>query len=236
VPWFYAVAESRHDLQNPTSPEKIRRLGEALGLDASSRVLDVASGRAGPALILAREFGCHIVGVERAPEFVAAGRERVAEAGLVDLIELVEQDAATLDAGREDWDVALCLGASFVWGNVLDAVEALLPAVRPGGHVAVGEPYWRTLPLPEGVEDRGFVSFVDTVARFEEPGLALTAVIASSDDDWDRYESLHWQALEEWLAAHPDDAEIREQHERKRRDYVETRGLLGWAIFVGRKR
>jgi len=161
VPWYHAVAESRHDLQNPTSPEKIRLLGEALGLDASSCVLDMASGRAGPALILAREFGCHIVGVERAPEFVAAARERVAAAGLVDLIELVEQDAATFDAGREQWDAALCLGASFVWGNVRDAVEALLPSVRPGGHVAVGEPYWRALPLPEDVDHRGFVSFAD---------------------------------------------------------------------------
>jgi predicted O-methyltransferase YrrM len=237
VPWFYAVAESRHDLQNPTSPDKIRLLGEALGLDASTRVLDVASGRAGPALILAREFGCHVVAVERAPEFVAAARERVAEAGLADLVELVEQDAATFDAGREQWDAALCLGASFVWGNVRDAVDALLPSVRPGGHVAVGEPYWRTLPLPDGVDDRGFVSFADTVARFEAPGLALTTVLASSDDDWDRYESLRWQALEDWLAAHPDDGEIRAEYERHRRGYVEqTRGLLGWAILAGRKR
>lgn len=237
MPWFYAVAESRHDLQNPTSPEKIRRLGEALGLDASSRVLDVACGRAGPALILAREFGCRIVGVERAPEFVAAARERIAEAGVADLVELVEQDAATFDAGREEWDAALCLGASFVWGNVRDAVEALLPSVRPGGHVAVGEPYWRTLPLPAGVDDRDFVSFADTVERFTAPGLALTAVIGSSEDDWDRYESLRWQTLEDWLAANPEDDEIRGEYERKRREYVEeTRGLLSWAIFVGRKR
>ena len=236
MPWYYAVAESRHELQNPTSAEKIRLLGETLGLDSSSRALDIASGRGGPALILAREFGCHIVGVERAPEFVAAARERVAEAGLVDLVELVELDAATFDVGREQWDAALCLGASFVWGNVRDAVEALLPSVRPRGHVAVGEPFWRTLPLPEGVDDRGFVSFADTVARFEAPGLTLTAVIAASDDDWDRYESLHWAALEEWLAAHPDDDEIRTERDRKRREYDATRGLLGWAILVGRKR
>ena len=236
MPWYHAVAESRHDLQNPTSPEKIRLLGEALGLDASSCVLDMASGRAGPALILAREFGCHIVGVERAPEFVAAARERVAAAGLVDLIELVEQDAATFDAGREQWDAALGLGASFVWGNVRDAVEALLPSVRPGGHVAVGEPYWRALPLPEDVDDRGFVSFADTVARFEEPGPALTAVLVSSDDDWERYRSLQWQAVADWLAANPDDDEIREQHERHRRRHAdERRALLGWAILVGRK-
>jgi hypothetical protein len=60
-------------------------------------------------------------------------------------------------------------------------------------------------------------------------------MIAASDDDWDRYESLHWRAIEEWLAEHTDE-EFRAQHERFRRDYLGAqRALLGWAIFVGRK-
>ena len=75
MPWYFAVAERDHDIQNPTSAEKIRALGEQLRLAPDSQVLDVACGKAGPALILAREFGCHITGVERAPEFAAAARE-----------------------------------------------------------------------------------------------------------------------------------------------------------------
>ena len=80
--WWHAVVEARHALMNPTSPEKIRLLGEGLGLGAESHVLDIASGTCGPALILASEFGCRLTCVERAPEFVARGRERVAAAGL----------------------------------------------------------------------------------------------------------------------------------------------------------
>ena len=30
MPWWFAVIESRHELQNPTSPEKIRLMGELL--------------------------------------------------------------------------------------------------------------------------------------------------------------------------------------------------------------
>jgi hypothetical protein len=63
--------------------------------------------------------------------------------------------------------------------------------------------------------------------------------VAASDDDWDRYESLHWRAIEEWLADnadHPGGAELRSQHERFRSHYLSVeRPLLGWAIFVGRK-
>jgi hypothetical protein len=32
VPWWFAVVEARHQLQNPTSPEKILLLGDRLGL------------------------------------------------------------------------------------------------------------------------------------------------------------------------------------------------------------
>jgi sarcosine/dimethylglycine N-methyltransferase len=55
--------------------------------------LDVASGRGGPAIILAETFGCHITCVEKAEEFDAAARRRVGEAGLDSLIEFVHADA-----------------------------------------------------------------------------------------------------------------------------------------------
>jgi hypothetical protein len=66
----------------------------------------------------------------------------------------------------------------------------------------------------------------------------LVTVIASSEDDWDTYESLHWRALEEWVAEHPDDPDapgVRDRHKRARDDYLAyQRALLGWTIFVAR--
>lgn len=44
MPWWFHVVESKHEFQNPTSAEKIRLLGERLGLGAGSRVLDMGSG------------------------------------------------------------------------------------------------------------------------------------------------------------------------------------------------
>jgi precorrin-6B methylase 2 len=240
MPWFYAVAERDHQLQNPTSAEKIRLLGERLRVGPETQVLDVAAGKCGPAVILAGEFGCRITAIERAPEFVAAARERVAAAGLADRIELVEQDAAEADLGHGRYDVAMCLGASFVWDGLEGTLAALTPAAHDGGAVVVGEPYWRRWPLPEGLDHQGYVTLAETVGRFEAAGLAPEALIGSSDDDWDRYESLHWSALEEWLAGNPADPDaprIRELHERYRDEYLSWgRELLGWAIFVARKR
>ena len=79
--WWHAVVESEHELMNPTSADKIRLLGERLGLGSDSRVLDIASGHSGPAIVLAREFGCRVTCVERAPEFLAAARDRIGGGG-----------------------------------------------------------------------------------------------------------------------------------------------------------
>ena len=239
MPWFFDVAERDHELQNPTSPEKIRLLGERLRLGPESRVLDLACGKAGPALLLASAFGCRVLGVERAPEFAAAARERVEASGLAGRIEIVEGDAAAFPLEAGAWDAALCLGASFVWHGLEGTLAALAPAVRSGGHVVVGEPYWRAWPLPEGIDDAGYLPLRSTVARFEAAGLPLVTLIASSEDEWDTYESLHWRSLEGWLAANPDDPDavtIRARHEAQRDEYLRhQRALLGWAIFAGLK-
>lgn len=149
-------------------------------------------------------------------------------------------DASAVPLEREAFDAALCLGATFVWGTIRDAAAAVRPAVRCDGFVAIGEPYWRQWPLPDQIDADGFVGLSDTVGRFEGARFAVTGIVGSSEDDWDRYESLHWRAIEEWLTDHPDGAgaaEVRAQHERFRGDYIGfKRALLGWAIFVGRKR
>jgi SAM-dependent methyltransferase len=67
--WPYEIAERDHEIQNPTSAEKILLLGSYLRLTAESRVLDVACGKGGPAAILAAAYGCRITGVEIRPEF-----------------------------------------------------------------------------------------------------------------------------------------------------------------------
>lgn len=242
MPWWYHVVESRHDLQNPTSAEKVRLLGERLGLGPRSHVLDMGSGRGGPAVLLAGAFHCRITLVERSEEFLGEARRRAASTGLTDLLEFVRADGREFQIAPERYDAALCLGATFIWGGLAGTLRALRPGVKPGGHVAAGEPYWRRSPLPDGYrpdEDEQFATLLETVARFEAEGLAPISLIASSEDDWDRYESLHWLALEEWLPQHRDDPDaeaFRERLARQRERYLRwERELVGWAIIAGRK-
>jgi SAM-dependent methyltransferase len=230
---WHEIVERDHVLQNPTSAEKVRLAGEYLRLGPGSRVLDIACGKAGPALTLAQAFGCTIHGIEIREVFANAARARVEAAGLSDLIDIEVADAAQAVFDPESWDVALCFGAAFVWGQIGDAARALAPAVVPGGGVAIGEPFWREL----GREGDDFVDLPATVARFESAGLDLTGLVASSEDDWDRYESLHWRAaVEEITAGRADEMFAATHREHVDRHLRRRRSELGWAIFVGRKR
>ena len=237
--WWHAVVEARHELMNPTSPEKIVELGRRLDLGPGSHVLDVASGVGGPALHLAETFGCRLTCVERAPEFVARARERTAAAGLEDRIEIVEADAETFELGR--YDAALCIGATFAYGGLVPTLERLRHAAPL---LAVGEPYWRVWPLPPApgggkrtAEDE-FLPLPETIERIESTGVHVVSFIASSEDDWDRYESLQWLALDEWLAAnpgHPQAEEFRARGAESRTRYLTwERAAMNWAIFVCR--
>jgi SAM-dependent methyltransferase len=226
---WYELVEHDHGLQNPTSAEKVELVGEYLRLGPDSRVLDVACGKCGPALILAQKFGCRVHGIELRAGFVEEARRRIAEAGLTDLVDVQQADASRALIEPEAWDAALCLGAAFVWGHIGDAASILLTAVRPGGGIAIGEPF----AMP-GYDDPQFVDLQATVARFIDAGAVLTGMVAASTDDWDRYESLHWRAAEEYLAEH-DDPEIAERQRAYREDHMTRRFRLGWAMFVGRK-
>src|SRR5262252_4646864 len=93
--WPWEVAERDHELQNPTSVEKILLLGSYLRLNPESRVLDLACGKGGPATILASTYGCRITGVEIRAAFADAARERIAAVGLDGLVEIHTADAAT---------------------------------------------------------------------------------------------------------------------------------------------
>ena len=99
-------------------------------------VLDVATGTAAVALELARRTGCRVVGLDQSPEMLAAGRERVAAAGLSGRVELVEGTAEALP-----FDDASFAAVTFTYllryvDDPAATLAELARVVRPGGTLA----------------------------------------------------------------------------------------------------
>ena len=72
--------------------DEYRRFARLLELAAADHVLDVGCGSGGPALLLARELGCRVTGVDVNEAGVRAGRTLARQAGLDDTAHFLRAD------------------------------------------------------------------------------------------------------------------------------------------------
>ena len=249
---FYAITHTDHVVLNPTSPARLDELIGLLDLPPEPRVLDIGCGTGELLVRLAETRGILAggpgsgagfsgVGVDTSPWFLARARESVARRVPGATIELLEMDGADYEAEGASFDLACCLGASWVFGGHRGTLRALAGAVRPGGRVLVGEPFWRTAPATEYLEWSGmagddFASHAENVAIGESEGLVPLLAWVSSGADWDRYETLQWRAAARFATANPGDPDVPELLERvahARHEYLAWgRDTLGWALYL----
>ena len=237
IPRYYVVAERDHEIQNPTSEEKLRLLGERVRLGpgrACSTSRPVAVGRP-PARPRVR---VHDRGHrDRARSSTPPPSSAPAAPGSRPVSFRLET-RPTWCSRPAAYDVAMCLGASFVWGGLAGTLDALEPVVRPGGHVVVGEPFG-ALPLPGRLRGaRRAVHVARRDGRDHRDGrLRVVTVIDSSRGRLGPVRDAPLASVEEWLAEHagrPGRRRDSRRHERWKRTYLRHgREHLGWAIFVG---
>jgi demethylmenaquinone methyltransferase/2-methoxy-6-polyprenyl-1,4-benzoquinol methylase len=111
------------------------------------RMLDVASGTAAVAIELVRaEPRRTVVGLDQSAEMLAAGRERIADAGLSDRIELREGRAEELPFADAEFDSLTFTYLLRYVDDVPATLHELARVVRPGGTVAMLE-----FGLPRGI-------------------------------------------------------------------------------------
>lgn len=240
----HEIAEARHRILNPLVEAQLRLLGEIAGVGPESRVLDLACGKGELLCRWAEWFGSRGVGVDLSTVFAAAARDRAAELGVADRIEIVTGDAADYRTEPAAFDVVCCIGATWIGGGLTGTIALLRRALRPGGLLLVGEPYWAEDPPAEFIEaDRGWAEFTTlegTFDRLDAAGVDLVEMVLATPDSWDRYTAAHWMAISDWLAANPEDpdhAAMVEFLDRDRRLYLRWgRRYLGWGVFVTRPR
>jgi SAM-dependent methyltransferase len=238
---YWATVERDHEIQNPSTAEKLGFLIEHLAIDDGCRILDVGCGKAWLLRAIAGAKAVKALGLEVNPAFAGQARQAIARADLKGSVDIREAPALSYEGADKAFDVSLCIGASFAIGSFEDAVDWLHCRTARGGRLAIGEPYARRRPFP--ASHRGEYgslerSLAETAEVLAERDLELTGLIAASTDDWDRYESLHWRAAHAWAQSnptHPDRDALIERSQHLRQNYLEfEREYLGWAIFICR--
>jgi ubiquinone/menaquinone biosynthesis C-methylase UbiE len=232
------ISERYMELINPTSLEKIFKAGQIAGLQPGDKVIDFGCGFAEPLVLWAERFGISGVGIDIRPYACQRAREKVEKHGLLEKLEIVCADAAKYAYIPRSFDVAACVGATFIWAKFGDAIHAMKDAIKPHGKLVIGEVHWLTDDVPEEfhTQHTEVTSETDLLKMARDEGFDFEYVLHSSHDEWDRYEADNWYGLIKWIEENPNHPERQEVidhlHESQDEYTLYGRKYFGWALYV----
>ena len=147
-----------------------------LGLEAGMRVLDVGCGWGSFALHAARQHGVDVVGVTISEEQASSARQRVAEAGLDDHVDIRVQDYRDVVDGPFDAISSVGMFEHVGLDEMATYLRRLRDLVRPGGRV-LNHAISRPSPAERaGIDPKSFVGrYVFPDAALLEVGTVVSA-------------------------------------------------------------
>jgi len=241
---YFDITHSEHVVLNPTSEKKLAQLVELLRLPKGAQVLDIACGKGEFLIRLAETYGAGGIGIDTSSVYLDEGRKWLNKRSPEADITFTEMNGADYKPDKPNqFDVASCIGASWVFGGHAKTLEVLIAMAKPDGWRLVGEPYLAKEPSDEYLEAAGFPkeafgSHFSNAEAGEKLGLNLVHTIVSSKDEWDTYESLQWYAADIYARNNPDDPDLPaliERVESSKKNHLRWgRDTLGWAIYVFR--
>lgn len=126
------IFTSPNDSLEDASTEKFDRVCRELKLTRGDRVIEIGTGWGGFALHAASRYGCHVTTATIAGEQTTMARERVREAGLEHLIEIVEEDFANL-YGQYDKLVSIEMIETIGWRRFDEFFAVCNRLLKPDG-------------------------------------------------------------------------------------------------------
>lgn len=152
------------------SHRTVQRMIDTLDLTADTRLLDIGSGYAGSARMIAKQVGCHVTALNLSPVQNERGRQMNREQGLDHLIDVIDGSFEDLPFDAEDYDVVWCQDSilhSAARDIVFKEVDRVL---KPGGVFIFTDPMQQDGVDPKvlaPVLDRIHLPSMGSVSKYE---------------------------------------------------------------------
>ena len=222
------------NMMGPTSLWLVEALTDVMAVREGDRVMDLGCGKAMSSIFLAREFDVRVVAVDL---WIGAGenKQRIAAAGLSELVTAVDGDATKLSFPDGSFDAIVSIDAYHYFGTDPAVLGSIVRLLKPGGRLGVVVPglsreidAWPD-HLAAWWQD-GFETFHSPAwwrDLWERDGLVRVEradAVPHGADDW-----LTWtEACDDWARS-----EGRQPYEREAEMlHADREGLLGFTRIV----
>lgn len=236
-----AIGHRDHDYCNPIAAAKIERMLDLLPLEPNARVLDLGCGRGEFALRIIERFQTQVIAIDRSSAMLDAARERAEWTGALGRLHLDNQDIGSFEADPATFHLSVMIGAGGIAGGMSGICAKLKGWTRKGGHVLVGEGFWRAAPHAEylahlGCTEDAYGDHRSNVDAGVAAGLVPVHAITASVDEWDEYEWKYSRSIERYALEAPTDPDVPAMLERARRGrdaYLHWgRDTLGFGLYL----
>ncbi len=121
-------------------PERIIALLRPLDLPLkSTKVLDLGCGKGAVSILVAKELGFKVTGIDLFPPFIQEARTRAREYGIEDLCRFEIGDMLDKLPTSRNFDIIIFASVGGVLGDFAVTVEQLRQGVRPGGYMIIDD-------------------------------------------------------------------------------------------------
>jgi ubiquinone/menaquinone biosynthesis C-methylase UbiE len=124
---------------HPGGERLTRRLAMLAGIERGQRVLDIACGSGGTALLLAGELECDVVGVDLGARAIAHAADAAGAAGLQTRARFVLGDAEALPFPDAGFDAAVSECSLCTFPDTRRAIAEMARVVRPAGSIGIAD-------------------------------------------------------------------------------------------------
>lgn len=128
-----------------------KELIELCHISKGNYVLDVGCGIGTTVCLLAKNYGCRVVGIDLSEKMIEWSKKRAKKEGVEDNVEFRVADAQNLPFEDDIFDAVIVESVNAFVNDKQKAVNEYVRVTKPGGYVGLNEATWIKTPPPRDI-------------------------------------------------------------------------------------